>query len=191
MSTLTSEYTPLCEVSLPYKGRQFYMHEFDLAAPSVPEGFEDYLKPVVDLCTAAKAFVGKAFLTVDEKVVQPGMSQRRPGPHVDGCFIKAKNYWGHGQGGWNHTCNNVPIPRMPIIVAASVAGCKVWRGEFSASPKSDGDLSHIQSELGDGEVLPANIGYLFSPDCIHESMRFTDATKRTFMRIALPVGART
>jgi hypothetical protein len=154
------------------------------------EGFEDYLEPVVALCRSAGATSGLAHMTVDEKVVVAGMSQRRPKPHVDGCFIPTEMRWG---GGWNHYCNNIAngtYKRMPIIVAASVAGCRAWKGEFDAAPDGAGDLSHISGQLGEGVILPANVGFLLSADCVHESMLFDTDTQRTFLRIALPVDFR-
>jgi hypothetical protein len=187
---LNSNFRSLCEVRLPYAGRQKYMHTFDLANPIMAEGFEDYLEPVVALCRAAGAVRGEAHMTVDEKVIDAGMSQRRPRPHVDGCFIPNLNRWGGGGGGWNHYCNDVgssEIGRMAVIVAASKIGCRAWRGTFDGRPAKDGDLSHIADQLGEGEVLPANVGYLLSPDCVHESMLMDRPTQRTFLRIALPV----
>lgn len=199
---LHSNYQRLCHVTLPFAGRQKYMHSFDLAAPLMAPGFEDYLKPVVDLCGAAGAVVGIAHMTVDEKIVEAGMSQRRPGPHVDGCFMTDSwsheptepprgPWWQHPprpeKPYWAHYCNRVPVDRMAVIVAATVAGCRAWRGEFAGHPTSSGDLSHITDQLGNGEVLPANVGYLLSPDCVHESMIFDQPTRRTFLRIALPV----
>lgn len=183
---MNSNYRPLCSVSLPFASRQRYMHSFDLAAPKMAEGFEDYLAPVTALCTAAGAFIGIAHMTVDEKVIEAGATQRKPKPHVDGQFVPLLNRWSQGPGGgWNHHCNNVPLARMPIIVASSVAGCKVWRGMFDGQPKDDGDCSHIN--LGIGEIVPANVGYLLTPDCIHESLPFVEPTRRTFLRIALPL----
>lgn len=179
---LNSDYRPLCAVYLPFMGRQRYMHTFDLAAPVMAEGFEDYLKPVTTLCHAAGATHGLAHMTVDEKIVQPGMSQRRPGPHIDGCFHPEDMHWG---GRWIHYCNNLPAKRMPVIVAASKAGCRVWRGAFDATPTESGDLSHLS--LDAGYVVPAHVGYLLSPDCVHESMVFDRLTMRAFLRIALPV----
>ncbi len=192
---LSSDFRQLCPVRLPYQGRQRYMHTFNLSAPVMAEGFEDYLEPVVALCRAAGATRGEAHMTVDEKIVPAGMSQRRPRPHVDGVFMPSKpnphrggalGSWGGG--GWLHTCNDIgagPVRRMAVIVAASEVGCRAWRGEFDAEPKKDGDLSHLQ--LDAGEVLPANVGFLLSPDCVHESMLMPRETKRTFLRIALPV----
>ncbi len=185
---LNSDYRPICDVTLPYAARQHYMHEFDLSSPSVPKGFEDYLVPVVKLCKAAGAKTGIAYLTVDEKIVLKGKSQRRPKPHVDGVFLPDRGMWGGGGGGWLHYCNNIgvgPLRRMPVIVAASVPGCRAWKGEFDATAKEDGDLSHLP--LGKGEVLKANVGYLLSPDCVHESMLQDEAVARSFLRIALPI----
>lgn len=203
MDILHSDYRRLCGVTLPFIGRQHYMHSFDLAEPVMREGFEDYLEPVLALCRAAGVTEGIAHMTVDEAVVRAGMSQRRPKPHVDGCFIPGKPHrylkdaigdWGGGGGGWLHTCNDIgrgPVARMAVIVAASVPGCRAWKGAFNGTPKDDGDLCHIQNQLNVAyaEVLPANVGYLLSPDCVHESMVFERDTKRTFLRIALPVAA--
>ena len=168
------------------------MHAFDLSEPVMRAGFEDYLDPVRKLCTAAGALTGIAYMTVDERIVKQGQSQRRPKPHVDGVFMSELGSWGHddkGKGGrWNHYCNDIGVGaprRMAVIVAASAPGCRAWRGEFDGEPADDGDLSHLS--LGEGEVLPANVGYLLSPDCIHESMVMQAATQRTFLRIALPV----
>jgi hypothetical protein len=191
---LHSSYRPLVPVAFPlYEGRQMRYHAFDLSHPSMPDGYLGYLAPVIALCAAAGANVGEAYLTVDEKVITAGMSQRRPRPHVDGCFrqIGDKMSWGGGGGsGWLHYCNDVgasPIGRMAVIVAASVAGCRAWKGRFVGRPAKDGDLSHIADQFGVGEVLPPNVGYLLSPDCVHESMTFERNTLRTFIRIALPV----
>ena len=188
---LDSHYRPLYAVRLPYQARQRYMHTFDLAATAMADGFGDYLEPVVALCKAAGALNGMAHMTVDEKFVAAGMSQRRPKPHVDGCFSPHRMSWGHPLPAWLHYCNDIaggdPVRRMPIIVAASIAGCRAWRGQFVGDPSADGDLSHIADQLGDGEILPANVGYLLSPDCVHESMVFDRPVERTFLRIALPV----
>jgi len=181
---LISTYKELCTVSLPHKGRHRYMWPINIENPVMEKGFEDYLEPVLKLLKAAGQTIGKAFITVDERIVEAGTSQRRPGPHVDGKFNEKAMHWGHGPV-WNHSCNNLPISRTPIIIAASVAGCRAWEGQFDAEPKSDGDLSHVS--FGEGVVLPANTAFLLSPDCIHESMVFEQDTKRTFLRIALPV----
>lgn len=178
MSILYSDYRSLgsVKIPLPTRGRQLRYHTFDLSNVTMPEGYEDYLPVVQHLCAQAGAFEGEATATVDEKVVLAGMSQRRPGPHVDGCFVAAApvvirrsdikldswyhpapapmsgGYWGHGggSGGWLHNCNNIPgksLARMPVIVASSVPGCVAWKGFFFGEPKNDGDLSHLKNQL--------------------------------------------
>lgn len=191
---LNSNYKPLVPITLPlYQGRQMRYLPFDLASPKMPVEYGDYLEIIIALCKTANASNGTAYLTVDEKIIKAGMSQRRPQPHVDGCFRQTgdqMNWGGGGSGGWLHYCNDVgasPVGRMAVIVAASVAGCRAWKGILNGRPAKDGDLSHISDQLGVGEVLPANVGYLLSPDCVHESMRFDQDTLRQFIRIALPV----
>jgi hypothetical protein len=199
---LNSYYVPLCRVELPFNRRQVYMHSFDIGFPVFPIELEDYAEPVKALLRAATVRSGTAHMTVDEKHVAAGASQRRPGPHVDGCYrpgapnpryAGAPGSWGSGGGGggWLHNCNNVAAERpgrMPVIVAASVPGCRVWTGKFDGEPRDDGDLEHIRDQLGDGEVLEAGVGYLLSADCVHESMLMDRGVDRTFLRIALPVG---
>ncbi len=194
---LNSTYADIGTIVLPrWQNRQKYMHTFNPVAPIMAEGYEDYLEPIKALCEAAEALtkhpIHEAHMTVDEKIVQPGMSQRRPGAHVDGCFVPALQSWAHpGPGSWAHYCNNLPLDRMSIIVAASVPGCIVYDGNFEGQPASDGDLEHIRDQLGDGYLLPANRGYLLSPDCVHESMVFDVPTKRTFLRVAFHDAATT
>jgi hypothetical protein len=185
MQTLHSDYRELRAITFPaFQGRQKYMHTFDTRDPHMPSGFEDYLRPVMELVESAQIRSGEVHVTIDEKIVKTGMSQRRPGPHVDGCFTGAA--WSHTSGGWNHYCNNIPVlKRMAIIVAASASGCRVWRGTFTGDPQNDGDCSHFVT--GESEVLSANKGFLLTPDCIHESMPFEQDTERQFLRIAFAV----
>ena len=190
---LNSRYALLGKITLPvWQGRQKYMHTFNPQSPVMAEGYEDYMDTVTALCQAAEDLndspIREAHMTVDEKVVQAGMSQRRPGAHVDGCFMPTLLSWQHPQPSWAHYCNNLPIDRMTIIVAASVPGCIVYDGNFEGEPASDGDLEHIRGQLGPGYLLSANRGYLLTPDCVHESMFFKAPTERTFLRIAFQDG---
>lgn len=186
MQKLDSWYRPLGNVDLPYRARQAYMLRLDLQTPSLPAEYTDYGPIVTKLCASAGVVRGTVFVTVDEKIVPAGQSQRRPGPHVDGCF--SAGAWQHPPT-WNHYCNHLPVPRMPVIVAASVAGCVAWSGKFEAEPRNNGDLSHFAAALGQGTLLDAGQAYLLSPDCVHESLTFTRETRRSFLRVALPVGS--
>lgn len=189
---LDSHYRDLGEIVLPvWQGRQHYMHTFDTDTFIMYEGYEDYQEPVRLLCMNA-SFSGVAHMTVDEKIIQPGWSHRRPGAHVDGRFLVEAMRWGHPGPGpnWAHYCNQIPtdgqaIDRMAVIVAADVPGCIAYAGQFDGFPKEDGDLEHIRDQLGTGEMLPANRGFWLSPDCVHESVIFQQLTPRIFLRLAL------
>ena len=191
--TLSSYFRDLGKVPLPCtsNGRQVYMQEIDASDPKLPDSLSDYLDFVKTTLKAVGVTAGKVFMTVDEKVVPAGGSQRRPKPHVDGCFYPDIGRWGHGGGGgWNHFCNGVPVDRMPVIVASSTGGTALWEGEFDVEPKNDGDLSHVSKELNDpcAEAAPDH-AYALSPDCIHESPVMEEVTARTFVRLALPVNS--
>lgn len=187
--TLNSYFLPLCAVRLPYVGRRRYMHGFDAGDPVMAVGFADYLEPVRTLLAAARVTFGKCWMTVDESLVRAGTSHRKPGPHVDGRFtLKNETPGWSQQGSWNHSCNLVPTTRTPVIIAASVAGCRVWTGRFQGQPSETGDLSHIADQLATAQtsLLPASFGFLLSGDCVHESIVYEEDTYRSFLRIALP-----
>ena len=184
---LHSSYHDLGQVTFPeYEGRQVYMYSFQADNPVMGAGCQGYEGIASELLSRVGMTEGTVYMTVDEKVVEPGMSQRRPGAHVDGCYLPTVGAWGHPVpgGGWNHYCNNLPVPRMQIIVASTVAGCRAYEGTFKGEPANDGDLEHIREQLGEGVLLPINTGFLFSPDCVHESLRFDVPTKRSFLRLA-------
>lgn len=190
MQTLHSNFMPVTVVRFPsHQNRQLYMHSFDASRIDMPLGYRDYRSMVEELLVHAGIHGGPVHMTVDEKTVMPGMSQRRPHPHVDGCFIPKKAMWGHGGGGWLHHCNNIAVDvpsRMAVIVAASAPGCRVWPGTFVGDPKNDGDLRHIKDQLDQVEsvILNSNVGFILSPDCVHESIIYKRPTRRQFIRLA-------
>ena len=182
---LRSSFQDLGEVVMPaWKGRQCRMHVFDPSAPVMEAGFEDYVDVVATLVDAADVQTSEAYLTVDEKIVEPRMSQRRPGAHVEGRLSPKDTWWWHQEPARGPSAKRRPVDRMAVIVTASIPGCIVYPGEFEDEPKSDGDLEHVRDQFGESHLLEANRGFLLSPDCVHESMVFAERTKRTFLRIA-------
>ncbi len=111
---------------------------------------------------------------------------RQTRSRADGLFDLALNGGGRLTVSYTKT-DYLPVQRMAVIVAASVPGCKVYPGEFDGRPSDTGDLEHIREQLGDGILLPANQGFVLSPDCVHESIVFAGPTQRQFLRIALPL----
>src|ERR1700744_3020663 len=101
MTLLDSNYKKLIPVDLPFSGKSVYMHPIEMDNPQMPSGFEGYLKPVQSLLESLGLckFSETAFVTVDEKYVEAGLTQRRPKPHIDGKWIPSLyGHGGHGGG---------------------------------------------------------------------------------------------
>ena len=117
------------------------MHTFNpVRNPVMAEGYEDYLEPVKALCQAAEALtnnpIHEAHMTVDEKVVQPGMSQRRPGAHVDGCFMPALQSMGSPPTQTLHgptTATTCPYPACLSSLPPAYPGVSSTTGSSRAS----------------------------------------------------------
>ena len=76
---LHSSFTPISEVRFPpFLGRQLYMGAVDIADPVMPDGYEDYHEVVTTLLRDTGRTEGVAYLTVDEKILEAGQTQRKP-----------------------------------------------------------------------------------------------------------------
>src|SRR5579864_3670693 len=118
-----SDLKNLGTVQLPvFTGTRTMMLPFLLEdVMSIPGGIAQWRSFVASITQKAGApRVGTAYLTIDEALVQPGETQRRPGLHVDGIGPEGKEGGWGGGGGWGTN---------GMIVAASVAGCNVYRGD--------------------------------------------------------------
>jgi hypothetical protein len=175
----TSRY--ITDLKFPeFMARQHYMATTQGGYVDLPEHINVYNGAVQSLCDEI-GYKGLIHVTVDEKQLKAGETQRKPELHVDGRFTGMS--WGH-TGRWNHVCNEIPLPRMNVAVASSLARCKVYKGEFIGTPSEQGDLSHIRDQVGEGLLVPANEWHLLSPDCVHESLPLDCDAKRSFIRVA-------
>ena len=190
MQTLLSSSEFVSDIKFPAFGfRQHYMATTAGDAVTLPDHIRQYQVPVQQLCDKL-SYTGMIHVTIDEKTLSLGQTQRKPELHVDGRFNG--EYWGHSPG-WNHYCNSVPLPRMAVAVASTVPLCKVYHGEFQAEVGEQGNLSHIRNQVGEGLLVPANEWHLLSPDCVHESLPAEQETRRSFIRVAFetaPTGYR-
>lgn len=173
---LNSNYTALGEFQLPFANRQIHMAPFELDNLVMPSEFEDYTQIVQSLCDKVGATKGEAYLTIDERFVKGGTTHRKPRPHVDGFWVAKENSW--------RKPNWLYGDLMPMIVISNVIGCRAWKGKFETFIGEGGDLSHLN--LPEGEILPANMAYFLSPECIHESIAINLDAERSFLRITLP-----
>ena len=169
----------VCDISFPeFQAAQQYMATTQGGFVELPGHIKQYEIAVQTLCNKLN-YKGQIHVTVDEKTILKGDTQRKPELHVDGRF--AGNKWSHG---WNHYCNELPLERMTVAVASNLARCKVYHGVFEGKPDEQGDLSHIRDQVGDGLLVPENEWHLLSPDCVHESLPLHCTTNRSFIRVA-------
>jgi hypothetical protein len=122
------------------------------------------------------------YLTIDERVVEPGNTLRRSGLHVDGWWHGNPGAWGGGDDGggtWG---------RNGMITVSTPAGCRAWSSGMIGEPEDEGECEHLRSQFSEesGVVLPAGMAYWFGPMCVHESLPMTQRTERQFVRLSMP-----
>lgn len=193
---LFSRIKSIGKVTFPqFRAAMLYMHEFDLAKPDLPEGYEDFNELFTTMLAHSGLKEGRAHVTIDCRSVLKGKTHRLSGPHVDGNY---NNLWGGG--GWllQHDKNKMLSPEdhkkfycSPLggmLIAANEVGCQTWTGAFKFLPGAGGDCSQFKSVINKMKtfILKANICYKTNSTCIHESIPLQKDVKRMIMRITLP-----
>lgn len=124
-----------------------------------------------------------AYLTIDEKLVLAGQTQRKEGLHVDGMYKGTlSGAWGGSGGGWGSCGNGM------LLVSNTDDLCKMWIGEFEGYPVGDGDCTHLAKQLSNKDCFSFKAGDIVWADglCVHQSFSPKVDTKRQFVRISLP-----
>ena len=141
-------------ISLPeYKGDQVYMHEFDMANPSLPVGCERWNSVLKEIISNSPKQTGKAYITIDEKIVRAGESHRRGGPHTDGNYLFG---WGGGGGGlvgclfWARTAVGIRIAPASSARRGRLTG----RPPGPAPPHAAGCPPHRLPAPAGGRAVP-------------------------------------
>lgn len=185
-------------ISLPeYRGDRVYMHEFDIENPKLPTGYERWESVFMDMINSSPKKTGKAFLTIDEKVVKKGESHRRGGPHTDGNYIFG---WGGGGSGWLTGEDGRFLPKEKhekqycsekggMLIVSSYEACKGWNGDYEGQPNQGGDCSHLDLSKMESFILKKNNLYWGNSTFIHESLPLEEDVKRQLIRITLPSDA--
>lgn len=172
---------------------QVYMYPINLKETNFLSGeceiYNDIINQMISVLPKKE---GRAFITIDSKIIEAGKTHRRPGKHVDGNFIFD---WGGG-GGWltgsagrylkpkdhyRQYCDNF---NGGTLIVSDAVGCKAWDGLFKGYARQGGDCSHI--ETGEGFLLKPNFLYFMNSTGIHESIIIDQSIKRTLVRITLP-----
>ncbi|MES2218985.1 MAG: hypothetical protein V4501_11305 [Pseudomonadota bacterium] len=163
---------------------------------NIPDKYKDLVQKIMGFIPY---FIGKAYLTVDQKLInKPGKRHRRGGLHVDGNYVQGG--WGGDSGGWLNGISgimNTPQEHqemyltegMGTILASDYPACQVWSGEFNGEPSHGGNCDHLRDELADKEtyILTPNKLYWLTHGCVHESMPIEEVVKRTLIRVTLPI----
>lgn len=184
MVEFVSKFRKLGPVDMPvYSGARIMMMPVILGdLNSIPSSLDNWISALQQLFRFAYHAGEVGYLTIDEKFVKQGETQRRPGMHVDGS-----GGWGGGGGGsWGGGSGN---KSTGCIVIASPAGCRVWEQKFLGQPGPNGECDHLKDQCGDPISLRAGIAYWLDGLCVHESLPMPVDTKRQFVRLSLPSNA--
>jgi hypothetical protein len=198
-----------------FNGDRLYMHALDVQDPQLPSRVGRY-RPLIDqLMPYVPLKEGIVYLTIDEKMIVPGTSHRRPGAHIDGIWQPAVQAHsippthiipapspsqtrlqtrlksgGHDipSPGWN----DPEVDGGGLILLANQVGCRAYVGDFDCVPGSGGDCEHIRDQLDAAPsfLMKANKAYLCNVWGVHESLPATQQTRRSLVRITLPVEAK-
>lgn len=192
---LKSKSKKIKEISLPeFKGDRIYMHEFDIENPILPTGCERWIEVVKEMVSHSPKKTGKAYITIDEKIVKKGETHRRGGPHTDGNYLYG---WGGGGSGWLTGEDGRVLPQDKhekqycsntggMLIVSSYEACKGWNGDYNGQPNQGGDCSHLDLSKMENFILSKNTLYWGNSTFIHESLPLNEDVKRQLVRITLP-----
>ncbi len=187
------------KVSFPeFTGERIYMRAFTKAGglPSDLKRWQDTVDQMLDGVDA----LGPIYLMVDQAPVRTGLTQRRPGVHVDGYWDPGLQCHPQDQGGHAHVpSRHKPTPShrtrhtfgLPtdesLILAANVLGCVGYVGGVYGTPGQGGDCSAIDvSDMERVEFAPGTAWRGHTARMLHESIPVSKYCLRTVVRLNAP-----
>ena len=186
---------PLGRIVFPeFSGLRIMMMPFRFDDPDTldAEQLRGWKEPVTDLLERRPA-TGIGYLTIDEAIVEPGRTHRRPGLHVDGL----SSYGGpspYGGGVMPYGGGLTPYAGGTgggMVLAANVVGTRAWVKDFHGDVGVDGDCEHLRAQCPDSEavVFGDHEAWWCGPLCVHEGVPAPTWTKRQLIRISYPSAA--
>lgn len=175
-----------------FTGERVYMRAFN-KAQGLPFDLRRW-QPTVDAMLDGVDVAGPIYIMIDQGVVAPGTSQRRPGLHIDGYWVPSIQ--AHGGGG-RHVSNPAADGRHNwshcdfstaegLILASDVRASRALVGEFDSAPGQGGDYSHLDTKDLRSVELEAGLAYAGNVTMLHESLPLQVATPRTLVRLNVP-----
>ena len=200
-----SEVQPLNSVTFPeFTGERVYMEKFykQDGLPSHLSRWQNTVDQMLDTVDTDQPI----FIMIDQGIVKPNTSHRRPGPHIDGYWIEElkahggsqhkfnsihkfdnrhvlhQGGWSTGPGSWKHVDFSQP---ESIILASDVVGCKAYTGQWEGDIGEGGDLSHLDLTDLLNFSMHSHVVYKGNVTFIHESIPLQNETQRTLVRLNL------
>ena len=174
-----------------FLGERVYMREFRLET-GLPTDLKRW-QNTVDQMLVGVDTDEPIYLMIDQGVVKANTSHRRPGAHIDGYWIAAKQR--HGGGGGHAGRWDNPSPQWnscsfdkaeALILASDVSASRALIGQFEGVPGEGGDCSMLDlSQLAEVH-LQAGIAYAGNVTMVHESLPVARDTVRTLVRLSVP-----
>ena len=182
-------YRPLRKIDFPKPtGINVNMMPIDIYDPkSLPENLKQYSLMLWFSCRHRVADCNKlkhiVYLTVHEELIPVGLSQRRPGVHIEqpnnilsgGNVITDQDSKTYKNLAWGLGCWGVDeIPVDGIVMATNVErSCRIW--DMTITNPQDltdkhGGLEECREYFGDGDYLPTDTLVWFTDRTPHESL---------------------
>lgn len=182
----------LGKIEIPVMTGHISMVPFDMQTlKGIPE---EYKASVENMLRGIKNRKGVAHFTIHGQTLKKSETQRRPGAHTDGNYVKTLLDWGGN--GWKVGENGPSVGSTEharlyetelggMIIASNFQACNAYLGEFDGLPGVGGDCSKIS--LGEPSFkLEENNLYYGNNHFIHESLPMSEDVHRVMMRITLP-----
>lgn len=197
-----SKFKKLTTIELPkFSGTRILMMPFVMEdIETLPDNLAHYKSTVEELVKLSPEREGVGYLTIDEKHVVKGKTQRLKGLHVDGLGCDSRQtlsvwarfgikqmcerQWNNMKLQWYHSA--VGIGGM--LTVSNPAGCRAWNKDFEGKINENGDCEHLREQFPDeeGTILESNTVYWCAGSCVHESLPMQEDTQRTFVRLSMP-----
>lgn len=184
-----------------FKARQLYMAGMSLKTLGQQGlgAYESVVRTMLD-CVDIRGS-DRFFVTIDEKLIGRGQTQRRGGAHIDGNWIEPVSArfnkdWTNSPARYADTLPKWELPDRitngdnigGMLMAASESASVAWKGVVDGTPGEGGDCEHLRDQFTQLQVVPMlhNRVYLTNSTCIHESLPVARPVKRQLIRITLP-----
>lgn len=141
-------------------------------------------QPTVDAMLKDIDSDGPIYLMVDQKIVQAGVTHRRPNLHIDGYWCEQQR---RHKGDGSHITNLCRFDAPEgLILASDVEASRALIGTWVGGAGDGGDCSHI--DVSHLREVRLEAGYVWAGNVtnLHESLPVVATGPRTLVRLNVP-----